>query len=192
MSIYSFWAMHIKYNVQPHLLLEVPSARIITTQFPENTFREETKFVPLNGLWDFYVVCHSCRLAEEPVCFAAVLSHRAGPQHWAYTISEHQLPKPPSLCFTVLWQIPSLANQKYRGNISLKDTKAHFLKRTVSSCSCSVELEKSAKKWMWKSASHFGKLFKYVWGEKKIWASNLVKNYEILISTMFIFKPFFP
>ena len=72
--------MHIKHNVQLHLLLEVPPAWLITTQFPANAFREDAKRVPVNGLWDFYVVCHSCRLPDEPLCFAPALSYLADPQ----------------------------------------------------------------------------------------------------------------
>lgn len=67
-DMHPLWAMHRKCNVELHLLLEGPLAWIIT-QIPANVCREDTKFVPLNGLWEFYTVCHSCRLPHETFCF---------------------------------------------------------------------------------------------------------------------------
>lgn len=67
-------------------------------------------------------------------------------------------------CVEGFLQIPSLENQKYRGNIFFKDTKAHFLDRNIFSCSCSgktsKEMSVKVNFTLWKT------IYKHLWGKK--------------------------
>lgn len=90
-DIHPLSATHRKCNVELHLLLQGPLAWIITAQTPANAFREDTKSVPLNSLWEFYT---SAILVGFHMSLSALLlcpGHLGNIKNIVYELSLYQM-----------------------------------------------------------------------------------------------------
>lgn len=131
-------------------------------QLPANAFRDNINLCHLM----FYGVCFTLVCCSQ-ISLSALLPCsvvRLSPQDWL---------RPPAN--TMLYTC-SVEVQRYRGNILFKSTEAHSLSWYVFSCSCSADPGRPAKRKerkVWKSRSHFGKLFGSIFG-KKYWSELLI------------------